>query len=93
MSRVIFTLSPHSRQIQYLVRSSQSLPPWPFLQFLAVEIARTKVWELDPLLSSPTKHREHRVDPSNKNLAKAFEHAHRERVRLSLEGSWAKHVA
>lgn len=32
VSRVILALPPHSRQIQYLVLSSQSLPPWPFLQ-------------------------------------------------------------
>lgn len=89
VSRVILILFPHSRQIQYLVLSSQSLPPSSSL----VETARTKVWELEPLLSSPTKDNGYNVDQSNKDLVKASEHASGERVWLSLEGSWAKGVA
>lgn len=82
MSKVILTLPPCSRLSQYLIQ--RSLPPWPFLQ--SGGESQDKVWELDPLLSSPPKHCGYRVGQSNKDLAKASEHATRERVWLGLEG-------
>lgn len=72
MSRVILSLSTVDRyRISFCaVRASR-----PDHSSSLVEIARTKVWEFDPVLSSPMKHRGYRVNQSDRGLARASGHA------------------
>jgi hypothetical protein len=48
------------------------------------------VWELDPVLSSPMKHRGYRVNQSDRDLAGAFEHASRDRYGCVSNGHGQK---